>query len=120
MAVDILAAGYDPTEATVDSVVVEVDIDAGGAPTTTFSDHFKANAGMDPDHYVDQAAIIRFAGLSRNRKQLTERSMYKGMPGCACEPNAAISLEFCGCMAKPILDDTCRYDMNKLQKADLN
>ena len=68
MAGVILAAGYDPTEATLDSVVVEVDVDANGHPMTTYSDHFNANAGLDPDHYVDHSRTILFAGLSHNSK----------------------------------------------------
>ena len=44
LAGDILAAGYDPSEATVDSVVVEVAVDSTGAPMTTFAEHFHANA----------------------------------------------------------------------------
>ena len=95
----ILDSGYDPTEATVDSVAVEVDIDDKGLPMTTYSDHFKANAGLDPDHYVNQD--ILFAGLSHNSLRLTERNMFNEMPGCACDPPAP-SLEQCSCKAKPI------------------
>ena len=95
----ILASGYDPTEATVDSAAVEVDVDEKGNPMTTSSVHFKANAGLDPDHYVNQD--ILFAGLSHNSKHLTERNMFNEMPGCACDPPAP-SLEQCSCKAKPI------------------
>ena len=50
---DILNSGYCPTEATVDLVAVEIDLDDSGDPSMRFSDHFKSNAGMDPDHYND-------------------------------------------------------------------
>ena len=115
LAGDILAAGYDPTEGTVDSVVVEVGADAGGGPRTTFADHFKANVGLDPDHYINPAAVVLFAGLSHNCNKLAERNVYHGMPGCNCDP-PAISLECCTCHAKPILEQhgqSLRYSMNK-------
>ena len=120
LAEDILTAGYDPTEATVDSVVVEVDVDDNGNPTATFYDHFKANAGLDPDHYVDRNSLILFAGLSHNIKHLAERNIFNGMPGCTCDPPAR-SLDSCGCKAKSILvetGETLRYCSNKLKKAD--
>ena len=63
---DILECGYDPVEATVDPVAVEIDVDASGAPSSRFSDHFKANAGMDPDHYINPAVNILIAGPSHN------------------------------------------------------
>ena len=85
---EILEAGYDPVEGTTDPVAVEIDVDASGAPSSRFSDHFKANVGMDPDHYIDPAVCILFAGLSHNSKKITERNMSNGMPGCACEPPA--------------------------------
>ena len=50
---EILDSGYCPTEATVDLVAVEIDLDELGYASTRFSDHFKANAGMDRDHYYD-------------------------------------------------------------------
>ena len=71
-----------------DPVAVEIDVDASGSPSSKFSDHFKANSGMDPDHHIDLEVCILFAGLSHNSKQLTERNMSNGMPGCACEPPA--------------------------------
>ena len=40
LAGDILAAGYDSSEATVDSVVVEEAVDGTGAPMKTFAEHF--------------------------------------------------------------------------------
>ena len=101
MAGEIIDAGYDPIEATVDSVVVELD---PRNPAKQFADHFKANAGLDPDHYVDHAANILFAGLSHNSKNLTERNILNSMPGCRCEPPAT-SLEKCSCSAKPILEE---------------
>ena len=88
-----------------------------GVPSTKFSSYFNARAGMDPDHYIDPAVCICFGGLSHNSKKLTERNISHGMPGCACDPVAS-SLEFCKCKAKPILDDRCRYSMQKLNKAD--
>ena len=39
------------------------------------------------------------------------------MHGCACVPPVR-DLKYCSCKAKPILDDTCNYSMNKLKKAD--
>ena len=57
---------------------------------------------MDPDHYVNEADNILFAGLSHNSIHLTERNIYNGMPGCACDPPAAC-LENCTCKAKPML-----------------
>ena len=71
-----------------DPVAVEIDVDASGALSSRFSDHFKANAGMDPHHYIDPAVCICFAGLSHNSKIITERNTSNGMPGCACEPPA--------------------------------
>ena len=114
---DILYSGYDPTEATLDLVAVEVDQDDSGRDSTTFSDHFKSFAGMDPDHYYDPAYNIPFAGLSHNSKHLAERNLHGGMPGCACDPLPK-SLDGCKCKAKPILDDALRYSMNKLKKED--
>ena len=58
LAGEILEVGYDPVEGTTDPVAVEIDVDASGAPSSRFSDHFKANAGMDPDHYIDPAVCI--------------------------------------------------------------
>ena len=43
LAGDIVYNDYDPTEATVDSVVVEVAVDGRGAPMKTFAEHFHAN-----------------------------------------------------------------------------
>ena len=105
LAADILAAGYDPTEAIVDSVVVEVGVDVYGDPEMTFSDHFKANAGLDPDHYVNHASnIVLFAGPSHNSKHLTQRNIFNGRPGSACDPPATC-LDNCFYKAKPILSD---------------
>ena len=117
LAGDILEAGYDPVEATLQLVAVEIDVDSSGHPTTRFSDHFKNNAGMDPDHYYDPNYNVLFAGLSHNSKNITERNMSNAMPGCACDPPTK-RLEDCKCKVKPILDDTCRYDMSKVKKAD--
>ena len=114
---DILDCGYDLVEATLDLVAVEIDLDDSGGASTKFSDHFKSSAGMDPDHYYDPSRNILFAGLSHNSKNLAERNLSNGMPGCACDPPAR-SLEYCKCKAKPILDDTCKYSRNKLKKAD--
>ena len=86
LAGEILASGYDPVEATVDAVAVEIDVDDRGRPSSRFSDHFKANAGMDPDHYMNTGVEILFAGLSHNHNTIAERNMLNGMPGCACEP----------------------------------
>ena len=104
LAGDIFYNGYDPTEATVDSVVVEVDDDPFGNPKSTFPDHFKFSVELKPDHYIDPAAVILFAGLSHNSLNLTERSVFNGMPGCACDPPATC-LEHCTCNAKPILEE---------------
>ena len=120
LAADILDAGYDPGEAIAELVAVEIDEYAEGRPSMKFSEHFNnAIAGADPDHYIKPALNTLFAGLSHNIKNLFERNMSSGMPGCACEPTA-ISLEYCDCKANPILDDTGRYSMIKLSKADLN
>ena len=73
LAEDILSNGYDPSEATVDSVVVEAAVDGTGAPMKTFAEHFLANAFFDPDHYNDPDAVIGRAGLSHNSLNLTER-----------------------------------------------
>ena len=117
LAGDILEAGYDPVEATLQLVAVEIDVDASGHPSTRFSEHFKKNAGMDPDHYYDPTYNVLFAGLSHNSKNLTERNMLHGMPGCACDP-PAIAPTCCCCKASPILDDKCRYSMIKLKEED--
>ena len=114
---EILKAGYDSVEVFVDTVAVEIDLDSSGCPSSKFSDHFKANTGSDPDHYSNPGDKILFAGLSHNHKNVAERNMANGMPGCACEP-PAISVEYCCCNATPILDDTCKYSMAKLKKAD--
>ena len=114
---DIISAGYDSVEASVDAVAVEIDVDPSGCVSSKFSDHFQANTGSDPDHYSNPKDKILFAGLSHNHKHVAERNMANGMPGCACEKTAT-SLDKCCCKAKPILDDTCRYSMAKLTKAD--
>ena len=54
LAGDILEVGYDPVAAIVDSVAVEIDVDALGVPSNKFRDHFAANAGLDPDHYINR------------------------------------------------------------------
>ena len=82
----ILEAGCDPVEATLQLVAVEIDVDDSGQPSTRFSDHFKKNAAMDPDHDCDPLYNVLFAGLSHNSKHITERNMSNDMPGCACEP----------------------------------
>ena len=117
LAGDILEAGYDPVEATLQLVAVEIDVDDSGQPSTRFSDHFKKNAAMDPDHYYDPRYNILFAGLSHNSKNITERNMSNEMPGCACDPPPK-TFEECKCKAKPILNDTFKYDMSKVKKAD--
>ena len=114
---EFLDSGYCPTEATVDLVAVEIDLDSSEAPSTKFSDHFRSSAGMDPDHYYDPRYNILFAGLSHNSKNLAERNLQGGMPGCACE-KIPLSLDGCNCKAKPILDDTLKYSMDKLKKED--
>ena len=119
LAGDILEVGYSTCLATADLVAVEIDEYAEGIPSMKFSEHFNATAATDPDHYINPALNTLFAGLSHNIKNLLERNMSSGMPGCACEPTAT-RLEYCNCKAKPILDDTCRYSMIKLSKADLN
>ena len=116
----ILSGGYHHTEATVDSVVVDVDVDHSGNPKRTFSSHFQYSGALGPDPYIDPDAVILFAGLSHNSLNLTERNMLNGMPGCACDPPATC-LEQCTCNAKPILEEKggkLRYSMNKLKKAD--
>ena len=115
---EILDSGYCSTEATVDLVAVEIDLDSSEAPSTKFSDHFRSNAGMDQDHYHDQSYNILFGGLSHNSKNLAERNLQGGMPGCACDPPPK-SLDGCKCKAKPILDDALNYNMNKLKREDL-
>ena len=110
----ILEDGYNTSLATADLVAVEIH-----ECDFKFSEHFNATAATDPDHYIKPALNTLFAGLSHNTRNLLERNMSSGMPGCACEPTAT-RLEYCNCKAKPILDDTCRYSMIKLSKADLN
>ena len=83
---DIVEAGCDPTEAVVDSVAVEIDVDALGQPSNKFRDHFAVNAGLDPDHYINRGFVIEFAGLSHNTINLTQRNISNRMPGCACDP----------------------------------
>ena len=114
---DILGAGYDSAEASVDAVAVEIDVDPSGCPSSKFSHHFQANTGSDPDHYSNPGDKILFAGLSHNHKNVAERNIANGMPGCACEKTAT-SLDKCCCTAKPILDDTRRYSTAKLKRAD--
>ena len=87
LAGDILEAGYDPVEATLQLVAVEIDVDDSGQPSTRFSDHFKKNAAMDPDHYCDPLYNVLFTGLSHNSKNITERNMSNEMPGCTCDPH---------------------------------
>ena len=114
---EILEFGYDPVEATVNSVAVEIDVDPSGCPSSKFSEHFNANTGSDPDHYSNPEDNILFASLSHNHRNVAERNMANGMPGCACE-EPAISRKDCCCNVKPILDDTCNYSLAKLKKAD--
>ena len=116
----VLCDGYHLTEATVDSVVVEVDVDPSGKPRSTFSDHFKFSVELEPDHFIDPDAVISFAGLSHNSLNITARNVFNGMPGFACDPPATC-LEQCTCNAKPIFGEKgekLRYSMNKLKKAD--
>ena len=68
LAGDILYNGYDPTEATVDSVVVEVGLDRSKKPLKTFSNHFHESQKFDTDHYYDPDLVIQYAGLSHNSK----------------------------------------------------
>ena len=120
LAGDILYNGYDPSEATVDSVVVEVAVDGTGAPMKTFAEHFLANALYCPDHYNDPNAVIGFAGLNHNHLIVTERNILNGMPGCNCAPRA-FSPADCTYCAKPILEeDGARlvYSMSKLREVD--
>ena len=114
---EILDSGYCPTEATVDLVAVEIDHDSLGNPSTKFFDHFRLNAGIYEDHYFDPSHNILFASLSHNSKNLAERNMSGGMPGCACDHRPR-SLDGCKCNAKPILDGALRYSMNKLKRED--
>ena len=117
---DILSNGYDPSEATVDSVVVEAAVDGAGVPMKTFAAHFLANAVYYPDHYYDPDAVIGFAGLSHNTSNVTERNIFNGMPGCNCEPRT-VSLAYCTCHAKPILEEhggRLVYSMSKLREVD--
>ena len=67
---EILDSGYCSTEATVDLVAVEIDLDELGYASTRFSDHFRSNAGMDRDHYLDESDNMLFGGLSHNSKNL--------------------------------------------------
>ena len=117
LAGEIIDAGYDLNEGIGDHMAVEVDFDPNGDPSCFFSDHFMATSGMDSDHYFDRSSIILFGGLSHNHLTVTERNMLNGMPGCACDQPAS-NLDQCSCKAKPILDNTCRYSMSKLKKAD--
>ena len=48
---DILHAGCDSVEASVDAMAVEIDVDPSGCPSSKFSHFFHANTGSDPDHY---------------------------------------------------------------------
>ena len=120
LAGDILYNGYDPTEATVDSVVVEVGLDASKKPLNDFRQHFHASQKFDTDHYYDPDFVIEFAGVSHNSKNLCERNIKHGMPGCSCDPVAA-TLDKCSCHAKPILEEKgglLVYSMAKLRDAD--
>ena len=114
---EILDSGYCSTEATVDLVAVEIDLNSSKVPSTTFSDHFRSNAGIYEDHYFDPSHNILFASLSHNSKKIAERNMSGGMPGCACDHRPR-SLDRCECKAKPILDDALRYSMKKLNMED--
>ena len=120
MAGDIAWNGYDPTEATVDSVVVEVGLDASQQPLNHFREHFHAHQKLDMDHYFDPDCVILYAGLSHNSKNLCERNIINGMPGCSCDP-VATTLDNCNCYAKPILEEKggmLVYSMAKLRDAD--
>ena len=117
LAGDILYNGYDPTKATVDSVVVEVGLDRSKKPLNDFRQHFHESQKFDTDHYYDPDFVIEFAGLSHNSKNLCERNIKHGMPGCSCEP-LAVTLEKCHCHAKPILEEKgglLVYSMAKLR-----
>ena len=63
---DIVESGYDISDATHVSVVVEIDIGANNQPSTRFSDHWNQSSGLDPDHaaYPEQ---IMYGGLSTTR-----------------------------------------------------
>ena len=96
LAGDIVYNGYDPTEATVDSVVVEVGLDSSKNPLNDFRQHFHENQKFDTDHYYDPDFVIEFAGLSHNSKNLCERNIKHGMPGCNCDPPALLLLASTG------------------------
>ena len=66
LAGDILEVGYSTCLATADLVAVEIDEYAEGILSKKFSEHFNANAGADPDHYINPAECILFAGLNDN------------------------------------------------------
>ena len=120
LAGDIAYNGYDPTEATVDSVVVEVGLDASKQPLNKFREHFHAHQKLDMDHYFDPDCVILFAGLSHNSKNLCERNIQHGMPGCSCDP-VATTLDNCNCCAKPILEENGSrlvYSITKLRTVD--
>ena len=120
LAGDIAYNGYDPTEATVDSVVVEVGLDASKQPLNKFREHFHAHQKLDMDHYFDPDCVILYAGLSHNSKNLCERNIQHGMPGCSCEP-VATTLDKCNCYAKPILEEKggrLVYSITKLRNVD--
>ena len=68
LAGDIIEAGYDPVEGSLDSVSVEAKVDSSGVPSNMFSDHFEANTGMDPEHYVCNTHITLFAALSQQHQ----------------------------------------------------
>ena len=119
LAGEMLSAGFDPNEATFDAVCVEAGVENDGTYEATFSNHFKENAGEEPDHFVG-SGLIGFAGLSHNSKNLAERNIVNSMPGCACEPPAR-SLSDCGCKAKPILVEkggVLVYSMERLKSVD--
>ena len=86
LTIDMLESGFDPTETTVDSIAVEVNVDDMGKPATTFSDHFKANAGLDPDHYFDPGLSILFADqapISGMEGGMTSPAVVGGTPSAS-------------------------------------
>ena len=116
LAADICQIGFSREEAEASSVCVEV----GKDNASKYQDHFKANTGKDPDHYVGEIAA-EYGALSHNTLNVACRNILFGMPGCACAETSAVA-EKCSCTANGILEadekGVLRYSMEKLRKAD--
>ena len=62
----IFADGFDPSEASVNNLVVHAGRTDTGDIDPRFTNHFLENAGRDPDSYVQSGRVYEYAGVCHN------------------------------------------------------